>query len=142
MILGIIGRSAGSQAVFAKLRIPVILTVPVCFGEVSADADAFLTESVEHGFYDIRMLVLVEGAVLSGNFVISVGGIPETETIVVLRGQKKIAETAVLSHLCPLLRLETHGVEGFVQTEILFLESLSVVGPVNLVAGPVSILVA
>ena len=88
------------------------------------------------------MLVLVEGAVLSGNFVIGVGGIPETETVVVLRGQKKIAETAVLSHLCPLLRLETHGVEGFVQTEILFLESLSVVGPVDLVAGPVSILVA
>ena len=49
-----------------------------------------------------------------------------------LRGQKKKAETAVLSHLCPLLRLETHGVEGFVQTEILFLESLSVVGPVDL----------
>ena len=140
VLLRIVGWSAGCHAVFSKLLIPVVRAVPVCFGKVSADADAFLTECIKHGFHDIRIFVLMERAVLCGCLIIGIFRIPEAESVVMLCGQNQIAEPAVLCHLCPLLRLEADWVERTVQIKILFFERFSVC-PVYLVAGPVRILV-
>ena len=141
VLLRIVGWSAGCQSVFSKLLIPVVRAVPVCFGEVSADADTFLAECIKHGFYDIRIFVLMERAVLCGCLIIGIFRIPQAESVVMLCGQNQIAESAILCHLCPLLRLETDRVERTVQIKILFFERFSVC-PVYLVAGPVRILVA
>lgn len=115
--------------------------MPVCLGKIRTDTDALFSESIKHGLYDVCMFIFVERAVLGGNLVIGVGGIPQTEAVVVLGGQQKITEPAVLCHLGPFFRLEPYGVEGLVQTEILFLEGFFVFRPVDLVTGPFGVLV-
>ena len=80
--------------------------MPVCFGEVSADADAFLTECIKHGFHDIRILVLMERAVLCGCLIIGIFRIPEAESVVVLGRQHDHAEPGVLEHLDPLVGVD------------------------------------
>lgn len=140
IFLRIVGRSAGCQTIFSQIFIPVVRAVPVGFGKISTDADAFCTECIKHGFYDIRIFMFMERAVPCGCLIIGIFRIPEAESVVMLCGQNQISEPAVLCHLCPLLRLEADWVERTVQIKILFFERFSVC-PVYLVAGPVRILV-
>ena len=140
IFLRIVGRSAGCQTIFSQIFIPVVRAVPVGFGKISTDADAFCTECIKHGFYDIRIFMFMERAVLCSCFIICIFGIPEAESVVMLCGQKKITESAVLCHLRPFLRLKADRIKRTIQAEILFFEGFAV-RPVYLVAGPVGILV-
>ena len=136
IFLRIVGRSAGCQTIFSQIFIPVVRAVPVGFGKISTDADAFCTECIKHGFYDIRIFMFMERAVLCSCFIICIFGVPEAESVVMLCGQKKITESAVLCHLRPFLRLKADRIKRTIQAEILFFKGFAV-RPVYLVAGPV-----
>ena len=141
ILFRIVGRPAGCQTIFSQLFVPVVRAVPVGFGKISTDTDAFCTKCIKHGFYNIRILVFMERAVLCCCFIICIFCVPEAESVVMLCGQKKITESAVLCHLRPFLRLKADRIKRTVQAEILFFEGFAV-RPVYLVAGPVGILVA
>ena len=116
--------------------------MPVSLGERSADAQSLFPEGVEHTLNQIRMLAHMVRTVGSRHLIVRILGVPQAETVVVLGGEDEVLEAAVLGCLRPFLRLEADGIEGFVQSVILLLELLPIVGPVHLVAGPVGILVA
>lgn len=90
--------------------------------KISTDADAFCTECIKHGFYDIRIFMFMERAVPCSCFIICIFGVPEAESVVMLCGQKKITESAVLCHLRPFLRLKADRIKRTIQAEILFLK--------------------
>ena len=67
---------------------------------------------------------------ISKNLIIGSRGIKHTEAVMVLGGEKKVFETAILSQLRPFIRTEFNRIEGFVGIDILLFEGFNI-GPVT-----------
>jgi len=121
---------------------PVPGAVPVRLGKISGNGDGFFAKSVEHAFGDVGMLVRVEGAVRRGNLVIGQLCVEHAEAVVVLGGKNQVFEAVARGHFRPLFRLNAHGVETFVQADVLLAENGLVLFPADGLARPFGILVA
>ena len=105
--------------------------MPVRLGKIGGNPYPLFPEGFEQMPADIRISVGMERAVLSGNFVIGILAVPHAEAIVMLRRKYQITDSCFGSGFRPLFRIETDGIKGFVQPEILFFKASAVSLPVD-----------
>ena len=100
---------------------PVVVAVPVGFGEVEACPEALFAEGLHHFARDVGLGVLRERTTrIDGG----VGGflrVEHAEAVVVLRGEDDILHACVFGGLGPLRRVKVFGVKGFVKILVISL---------------------
>ena len=88
---------------------PVVLRVPVGFGEVGAYHEAFLAEGFKDVFQHVALRIVAEG--MMGDGEVGLLGVEHAEAVVVLGGEDHVLHAGILHGVGPLLRVELRGVE-------------------------------
>ncbi len=100
---------------------PVVVAVPVGFGEVEARPKALFAEGFHHFARDVGLGILRERTARVDGGVGGLLGVEHAEAVVVLRGEDDILHARVLGGLGPFRRVEVLWVKSLVKILVISL---------------------
>ena len=108
---------------------PVIFTIPVGFAVVNRDCKTLVSTGFEEGFGHISVWVGMKWALFTRNLVVRGFRVPHAKSIVMLRRKAYILCSGFHKQICPLIRIESYGIELPMQILVIVLKKVNVFVP-------------